>query len=210
MCFAIPTTADENFQRTSQQSNCPQIRFIMGAETSKPATEPPQHIFAASAPTTFSPSFLNNLETSPQTDSTRSANIELKVQARLKSELEKLASEESQKLLKVTQSIPLPDDEAPKSSNSFLSNSPVNQNQDSQKSQRSHESVSKEIELLKKKLTGRKKLEEPDADVEKARDGLVTCLRINDRKPLNCWEEKEKFRREVARLEKKFVDKTIR
>jgi altered-inheritance-of-mitochondria protein 13 len=74
----------------------------------------------------------------------------------------------------------------------------------------SHESVSKEIAELKKKLDGRKRLEEVDAGVEKARGALVQCLRLNDRRPLDCWEEREAFKREVARLEKNFVDKTLR
>lgn len=52
-------------------------------------------------------------------------------------------------------------------------------------------------------------MEEADAGVEKAREGLVQCLRLNDRRPLDCWEEREAFKREVARLERQFVDKTL-
>jgi MICOS complex subunit MIC19 len=70
--------------------------------------------------------------------------------------------------------------------------------------------VSKEIEELQKKLAGRKKLEQIDPAVEKARADLVQCLRINDRRPLDCWEQREAFKREVGRLEKQFVQRTIR
>lgn len=70
--------------------------------------------------------------------------------------------------------------------------------------------MSKEIEELKRKLDGRKKVEKADGDVEKARDELVNCLRINDRRPLDCWEQREAFKREVGRLERGFVERTIR
>ena len=67
----------------------------------------------------------------------------------------------------------------------------------------------KEIEGLKKKLDARKKLVEEDAGVKKAKDGLVGCLRVNDRRPLDCWKEVEAFKREVGRLESGFVEKVI-
>lgn len=74
----------------------------------------------------------------------------------------------------------------------------------------SHDSVSKEIEGLKKKLNGRKKLEKADPAVEKTKEQLVQCLRINDRKPLDCWKEREAFKKQVSRLEKEFVERTVR
>lgn len=70
--------------------------------------------------------------------------------------------------------------------------------------------MTKEIELLKKKLEQRKKLEQVDADLQKAKEGVVACLRQNDRRPLDCWKEVETFKREVGRLEREFVEKTIR
>ena len=74
----------------------------------------------------------------------------------------------------------------------------------------SHSSVSKEIAELKKKLDGRKKMEKADPGVEKAKDELVQCLRMNDRRPLDCWKEKEAFKREVGRLEREFVERAVR
>jgi altered-inheritance-of-mitochondria protein 13 len=70
--------------------------------------------------------------------------------------------------------------------------------------------VSKEIAELKKKLEARKKLEQVDPAVEKAKEDVVACLRTNDRRPLDCWKEVETFRREVGRLEREFVEKTVR
>lgn len=74
----------------------------------------------------------------------------------------------------------------------------------------SRTSVTKEIEQLRAKLEQRKKLEQVNADLNKAKEDVVTCLRMNDRRPLDCWKEVETFKREVGRLEKEFVEKTIR
>ena len=56
----------------------------------------------------------------------------------------------------------------------------------------------------------RRKVEKPDQGVEKAKNELVGCLRTNDRRPLDCWEEVEKFKSEVARLEQAFVERAMR
>lgn len=74
----------------------------------------------------------------------------------------------------------------------------------------SRSTVAKEIAELKKKLDGRKKLEQPDPAVEKAKEELVQCLRMNDRRPLDCWQEREAFKREVGRLEREFVERAVR
>jgi MICOS complex subunit MIC19 len=70
--------------------------------------------------------------------------------------------------------------------------------------------TSKEVVELRQKLAKRKKLEQMDPAVETARNRLVQCLRQNDRRPLDCWEEKEEFKRAVGKLEKDFVERTIR
>jgi len=44
-----------------------------------------------------------------------------------------------------------------------------------------------------------------DKGVMAAKDGVVKCLRENDRRPLDCWREVEAFKREVGRLEKGFL-----
>jgi altered-inheritance-of-mitochondria protein 13 len=70
--------------------------------------------------------------------------------------------------------------------------------------------VSNEIAELKRKLEGRRKVEEVDKEVQKAKDELVQCLRINDRRPLDCWKEREAFKQQVGRLEREFVERTVR
>lgn len=56
----------------------------------------------------------------------------------------------------------------------------------------------------------RKKLEKMDKGVEKAKSELVGCLRTKDRRPLDCWEEVQRFKGEVARLEQRFVERAMR
>merc|ERR1711881_83779 len=72
------------------------------------------------------------------------------------------------------------------------------------KAQLSHGSVCQEIADLKKKV------EEVDEGVTRAKEELVQCLRVNDRRPLDCWKEREAFKREVGRLEREFVERTVR
>jgi altered-inheritance-of-mitochondria protein 13 len=74
----------------------------------------------------------------------------------------------------------------------------------------SRNSVTEEVEQLRQKLANRKKLEQVDAEVSKAKEAVVACLRTHDRRPLDCWKEIETFKKEVGRLEKDFVEKTIR
>jgi altered-inheritance-of-mitochondria protein 13 len=71
--------------------------------------------------------------------------------------------------------------------------------------------VSKEVAELRSKLERRKSVEhKTDASLDKAKEGLVQCLRLNDRRPLDCWEQVEQFKAEVAKLEQNFVDRALR
>lgn len=67
----------------------------------------------------------------------------------------------------------------------------------------------KDIERLRAKLESRKKLSALDENVERAKTEVVNCLRLNDRRPLDCWKEVDSFKREVAKLERAFVDKVV-
>ena len=73
------------------------------------------------------------------------------------------------------------------------------------------QSVQREIETLRQRLSQRKLREDimNDKGVEKAKEDVVKCLRINDRRPLDCWQEVEIFKKEVGRLEKDFLGKVI-
>ena len=71
--------------------------------------------------------------------------------------------------------------------------------------------MQKEIDMLQEKLKRRKMKEEvvKDKAVEKAKADVVSCLRINDRRPLDCWREVEAFKEEVGRLEKNYLGKLM-
>jgi altered-inheritance-of-mitochondria protein 13 len=143
-----------------------------------------------------------------QSDSTRSANLELKIQSRVTSELEKIAKEEASRLVSSAQAAS--NEPTKKQRTWYLDEVTGVAAERERREQLSHDSVAQEIDDLKKKLAGHKKLEAASPAVEKAKTELVQCLRINDRRPLDCWKEKEAFKREVNRLEKEFVEKTVR
>lgn len=69
--------------------------------------------------------------------------------------------------------------------------------------------MSKEVEALRARLEGRKKVRGIPDSVEAARGEVVRCLREHDRRPLDCWREVEAFREEVRRLERGWVEKVV-
>ncbi|KAJ4356286.1 uncharacterized protein N0V89_004317 [Didymosphaeria variabile] len=192
----------------------------MGAENSKPASDVSQHVFSSDTPVRFSNGLVDSLQKNTQTDSTRSKQQELQYQQRLTQELEKLREKEAQNLSELSKTL---DHEHPteptsltdklsdvteKISDATSSSSTLAEKR--KKQEMSNSSVTKEIEALKQKLEMRKKLEEADPQVNKAKEDVVACLRLHDRRPLDCWKEVEIFKREVGRLERDFVEKTIR
>ncbi|KAJ5595551.1 uncharacterized protein N7459_001759 [Penicillium hispanicum] len=73
----------------------------------------------------------------------------------------------------------------------------------------SRDSVMSEIDQLRGRLDGRRKLVELDEGVAKAKADVVGCLRLHDRRPLDCWQEVDAFKREVAKMEAAFVDRIV-
>lgn len=126
-----------------------------------------------------------------QTDTSRSQLAELQVQARVAAELRKLQQQEDKRLRELTDK---------------LASAPAGDNK--QPSLTRHE-VSTEVQALRAKLEQRKGVREVPEAVETARGDVVRCLRENDRRPLDCWREVERFKEEVRRLEKGWVEKVI-
>merc|ERR1711881_720834 len=188
----------------------------MGAGNSKPEDGLSQHVFKSGTPTRYSGDFVGSLQDSTNSDTTRTANLELKIQSRVTSELERLAAEESEKLKSLASSISKEAESSPSPSSSSESTPTLSDklsgtaSEKEKKAQLSHGSVSQEIADLKKKLGGRRKVEQVDEGVTRAKEELVQCLRVNDRRPLDCWKEREAFKREVGRLEREFVERTVR
>ena len=135
-----------------------------------------------------------------QTDGTRARAQELHIQQRVQAELAKIRDQEGARLTELLSAL-TPDDSNEDKPSALSSGEGV---------QRTHDSVKKEIAALKQKLDSRRKMEEPSGEVTKAKEDLVQCLRNNDRRPLDCWMEVEGFKREVARLERGFVERTMR
>ncbi|KAI5274691.1 hypothetical protein E4T47_02276 [Aureobasidium subglaciale] len=191
----------------------------MGSGSSKPQGSP--YVFAADSPVSFSPSVVDSLQNSHETDSTRQRNLDLQIQQRVTAELERIREEEAKRLAQYTSTLtPTSDDSSDSSSSSSSSSSDSPSIKDKissaltpsslQNKDRSNDSVSKEVAELRSKLERRKSLDKTDVAVEKAKEGLVQCLRLNDRRPLDCWEQVETFKAEVAKLEAKFVDRALR
>lgn len=163
-----------------------------------------------------------------QSDSTRLQDLELKVQTRVNTELKRIRDSQAKQLSDLTASLttnppkesaePSAPQRDPNSLAAHLS-SPFYQDHSApagpaaepkRASERSHDSVQKEIMDLKQKLESRKKLDKVTPEVEKAKESLVQCLRTNDRRPLDCWQEVETFKAEVGKLEKAFIQKAGR
>jgi MICOS complex subunit MIC19 len=150
----------------------------------------------------------------PQTDSTRSRQQELQYQERLTAELEKLREQEAQNFSKFSETLSSESEQSSepslieKISDATSSNATLAEKQ--RQKEMTRNTVTEEVEQLRAKLANRKKLEQVDAEVGKAKEAVIACLRTNDRRPLDCWQEIETFKKEVGRLEKEFVEKTIR
>ncbi|KYK60919.1 DUF1690 domain-containing protein [Drechmeria coniospora] len=135
------------------------------------------------------PSAVPSLTPSPQTDASRARLVERHVQARVAEELEKLQRRESEALGVAHDKI--------------ASRAAAEARQDGP----SRASVGREVDELRRKLEERKTVRAlPDA-VEDARGAVVRCLRENDRRPLDCWQEVESFKAEVKKLERSWVDR---
>lgn len=162
-----------------------------------------------------------------QTDSTRAQSQELKVQNRVNAELKRIRDDQGKRLESLTASLTInpPKDSDPKSAElqrdtnslAYHLSSPFYHDSAAKTetpitadSGRSHDSVEKEIMDLRQKLDSRKKVEKLPVEVEKAKESLVQCLRTNDRRPLDCWQEVESFKAEVGKLEAAFIQKAGR
>jgi altered-inheritance-of-mitochondria protein 13 len=199
----------------------------------------------SNSPVQFSSNLVDALQSTSETDSTRTKALELEIQNRVAQELKRLHEREQQTLAEIEKriseskdtSLPVTAATAPlaPSTSGYPAGSlnldapripfagrhhdpvpaapapqePVAAAQPVPKRDISRDSVAAEIEQLRSKLDGRRKLVELDDGVAKARADVTSCLQLNDRRPLNCWEEVDAFKREVARMEAAFVDRIV-
>lgn len=66
--------------------------------------------------------------------------------------------------------------------------------------------MSRDVEALRSRLENRRKVRDLPAAVDSARNELVRCLRENDRRPLDCWQEVDNFKTQVAKAEREWVE----
>lgn len=145
----------------------------MGSSVSKSETK----VFTPKAPVDFSASFLSHLENSQESDYTRSQYTEKYIQERVTSELKKIEGDVVEKFQSTTRSA-------------------LSEEGDDQVSvQSSNEKISN----LTKAMEGCAKLVQVNvsSDIQFARESVVDCLKGNQGKPLNCWDEVEQFKKLV-------------
>ncbi|ROW10595.1 hypothetical protein VMCG_01649 [Cytospora schulzeri] len=132
---------------------------------------------------------VESLQSSSETDHSRQQLSELQVQARVAAELKKLQKQEDARLKEMTDKI-------------AAATAP-------EQTPTTRHAVSKEITSLRERLEARADVREVPETLERARGDVVRCLTENDRRPLDCWREVEKFKEEVRRMEKGWVEKVI-
>lgn len=143
-----------------------------------------------------------NLKLARQTDSMRAKTLELHIQSRVNSELQKLRDETSRKLAELESTISSQQESKAKEGSTKSAGDALRD--------LGREAVQNEVSELKKKLAQRKVVKDSDIGVDEAKEKLVKCLRENDRRPLDCWKEVETFKDEVRRLEGQWVEKIVR
>lgn len=149
--------------------------------------------------------------------------MELHIQSRVTAELSRLEAEQSRILKELEEQISATPDSTTESSNPDSQSNVPDQSSalggkdHKAKAEGDHlrdlgrQTVQREIKELRKQLSQRKLREDiiTDKGVEKAKDKVIRCLRVNDRRPLDCWQEVETFKKEVGRLEKDFLGRII-
>lgn len=176
------TTTKQQLRPAKRVPRCPRDPAIQPRGTLRPPCDRPQ-VSLGGAGTAADLALA-------QTDASRAKLVEQHIQARVSEELRRLQRLESDTLRaaheRIASRAPDDDDTSP-----------------------SRHTVSKEVEELRRKLEQRKQLRALPKDVESARSDVVRCLRENDRRPLDCWQEVERFKSEVKKLEKGWVDRVI-
>ncbi|KAG6002220.1 hypothetical protein E4U21_003311 [Claviceps maximensis] len=164
----------------------------MGASASKQDSKG-QYQWKASGPPSVSLEVVDALRSSPETDASRAKLIEQHIQARVAEELKKLQKKESETLSLAHDKL--------------AASQGTDDDVNGDKGATTSFSLGKEVDELRRKLEQRKNIRELPEGVDRARSEVIRCLRENDRRPLDCWQEVESFKAEVKKLEKSWVDK---
>lgn len=142
----------------------------MGSSTSKPDTK----IFTPQAPVDFSALFLSQLENSTESDYSRAQNTEKYIQDRVAQEIKKLEAQAVKQFKDTTNSALLKDDDKPS----------ISVPASNEKIQHLTKLMQENISLTKVEVS---------EEIKSTRDSVIKCLKDNEGKSLNCWDEVQKF-----------------
>lgn len=146
-----------------------------------------------------------------QSNGTRAKDLESHIQARVSEQLQRLNAQTDESLKEIESRISTAATDNPDGTKVPGAADQAFRFEDSKTKDLSRVKVQKEIDALKDKL-GKRQLRDDvvnDKAVDAAKKGLVSCLRINDRRPLDCWHQVETFKREVGRLEGQFLGRAL-
>jgi MICOS complex subunit MIC19 len=150
----------------------------MGSTSSKVQTQ--EKVFLPKTPTEFSGSIIQKLDSSLESDYTRSQFTDKHIQDRVSSELKQLQGEAADFVNKATEKI------------AELTDERIGQHDSSSLRQR--------LEALQHKLDSRPKRGALNEDTLQARDRVVECITKNRERPLNCKKEFSEFQSLVNAL----------
>jgi MICOS complex subunit MIC19 len=129
------------------------------------------------------------LDSNKESNSTRSATLEAHIQSRVQAELARLEARSESLQDKL--------EEALKKQGLLTERESTNL---------SSVTLEGDIKELRDKFVGVKNSKQ-DVEARKAREELVRCLQLHDRRSLDCWWEVKQFKEKVANLEREFVNK---
>ncbi|KAI5953586.1 hypothetical protein KGF54_002958 [Candida jiufengensis] len=155
----------------------------MGSNTSKPETK----VFTPTTPIDFSSTFLSQLEQSPESDYSRAQYTEKYIQDRVAQELTKLEKQTIKNFKDTTNQALLKDDSVDKDAK----DTKLSVSQANDKIVQLTQLLKENAELEKANIT---------PEIKQSRENVISCLKNNQGKSLNCWDEVETFRNLVRDL----------
>ncbi|VVT49645.1 uncharacterized protein SAPINGB_P002372 [Magnusiomyces paraingens] len=157
-------------------------------QASSTEKQPSTKVFLPSTPTQFSAGLISKMDTSIESDYTRSQYTEKYIQDRVAQELEKIEQDAASALKKAfdESTNPSADNTSSSSSNSISS-----------------ADLRAQVKQLSDKLEATRTRHTLDNDTSAARSAVAKCLTDNATKPLKCYDEYLAFKQKVAEYEQK-------
>ncbi|POS85387.1 hypothetical protein EPUL_003491 [Erysiphe pulchra] len=145
------------------------------------------------------------------TDSIRAKALELEIQSRVNAELQRLQSAAAKEYAELQAKISAEEEPNKHNLKNSTGNDEVSEAAIAGDRLRrlGREAVQGDIRELQTKIEKSKRVRELDENVDKAKSEVVKCFKENDRRPLDCWAQVEKFKEEVAKLEDSWIQKVV-